>query len=258
MRDPPQRRRFRSLYLWHRYLGLAAALLVACLAVTGVLVQHAQYFGLQDNFAENQILIQWYGLSPNPVTSYPTPKHWVSHSGETIYLNSSPLEGKYTGLLGAVESGLLLIAITDDSLLLLTHEGDLVENIGIEDGLPEPPQRIAYLKPQGVILQGTKAFWQPDHDWLHWHAYQGQSPEWSQPRAIPAELLAEIQQHNLSHELSWERVFLDLHSGRLFGEYGIFIMDLAALAMLLLAASGTVIWLQRRPSKRLRKLKLKG
>ncbi|MEN8129506.1 MAG: PepSY domain-containing protein [Pseudomonadota bacterium] len=257
MRDPPQRRRFRSLYLWHRYLGLVAALLVVCLAVTGVLVQHAQYFGLQSNYAENQILLQWYGLTPNPVTSYPTPKHWLSHSGETIYLNNNPLEGKYTGLLGAVESGLLLIAITEDSVLLLTHEGDLVEDIGVEDGLPEPPQGIAYRKPQGVILQGRNVFWHPDHDWLNWHPYKGPSPEWSQPRTTPAALLAEIQQHNLSHELSWERVLLDLHSGRLLGEYGTFVMDLAALAMLLLAGSGTVIWLQRRPSKRLRRHKFK-
>jgi len=39
---------------------------------------------------------------------------------------------------------------------------------------------------------------------------------------------------------------LDLHSGRVLGASGIYLMDLAAVAMLLLAASGAWLWFQRR------------
>lgn len=252
MRDLPQRRRFRSLYLWHRYFGLVAALFVTLLAVSGVLVQHAHTLGLQEIHLGNRLLLQWYGLTSNPVVSYSTQSHWVSQSGEYIYINAHPVQGKYADLLGAVDSGLLLALISTESVMLFTQKGELVENIGQDAGLPEKPLGIGYHTSEGVIIQGESASWQPDENWLNWRKYKGTPPDWSKPQAAPEALFDKIRQHNLSHELTWERFLLDLHSGRLLGKYGIYIMDLAALAMLFLAFSGTLVWMQRRPSRRFR------
>ena len=46
--------------------------------------------------------------------------------------------------------------------------------------------------------------------------------------------------------LKLERVILDLHSGRIFGQYGVFIMDAAAIALLWLSLSGMWVWNSRR------------
>jgi len=45
--------------------------------------------------------------------------------------------------------------------------------------------------------------------------------------------------------LSWERLLLDLHSGRLFGSVGVFIIDLAGIALLLIALSGVWVWVTK-------------
>ena len=42
--------------------------------------------------------------------------------------------------------------------------------------------------------------------------------------------------------LSYERVLLDLHSGRIFGRVGVLVVDAAAVALLLLALSGFYMW----------------
>jgi len=47
--------------------------------------------------------------------------------------------------------------------------------------------------------------------------------------------------------LSWERLLLDLHSGRLFGAAGVYVVDAAGLLFALLALSGVgTWWLHRR------------
>ena len=54
------------------------------------------------------------------------------------------------------------------------------------------------------------------------------------------------------HGLPLERVLLDLHSGRIFGEAGVWLVDAAALLFLLLAGSGLWLWGRRHASGRAR------
>ncbi|UJF20979.1 PepSY domain-containing protein [Shewanella sp. OMA3-2] len=55
-----------------------------------------------------------------------------------------------------------------------------------------------------------------------------------------------IELNARSNHLSWERVILDLHSGRVFGPLAIWLWDIFALALLLVACSGVWIWLKQR------------
>jgi uncharacterized iron-regulated membrane protein len=50
--------------------------------------------------------------------------------------------------------------------------------------------------------------------------------------------------------LSAERVMLDLHSGRILGRAGVYLVDAAAIVFLLLAVSGTWLWARRQASIR--------
>jgi uncharacterized iron-regulated membrane protein len=45
--------------------------------------------------------------------------------------------------------------------------------------------------------------------------------------------------------LTLERLILDLHSGRIFGAYGIYVMDAAAIVLLWLSGSGLWVWWRR-------------
>lgn len=50
---------------------------------------------------------------------------------------------------------------------------------------------------------------------------------------------------NMAEVVTWDRVLLDLHTGRFFGEAGIYVMDAAAILLLLLALSGIYNWIKR-------------
>ena len=49
-----------------------------------------------------------------------------------------------------------------------------------------------------------------------------------------------------NHTISWQRLMQDLHSGRWFGGWGVWMMDIAAVILLLLAVSGLWMWWGKR------------
>ena len=58
----PRIKQLRSLYLWHRYIGLAAALFVIVLTVTGLLLNHTEELGLDSSSVQSDTLLDWYGI----------------------------------------------------------------------------------------------------------------------------------------------------------------------------------------------------
>lgn len=242
----PQRPKFRSLYLWHRYTGLVCAILVLLLAVTGLLLQHGKQLALNQTFVANRALLTHYGVTPNPVTSYKTSAHWLSHAGRHLYLDGKPLTGEYENILGAAETIFGYAVVAEQRLVLFDNEGRLIETLAAHTGLPEPVLGIGSSRTEAVVMRGSKTYWLPDKDFMTWTAYQGPHPVWVNPEQTPPELLTTIQAHDLSHTISIERLLLDLHSGRLLGKYGILVMDAAAVGLILLSCSGIWVWLQRR------------
>jgi hypothetical protein len=247
--DALPRRRFRSLYLWHRYLGLGVALLVLLLSITGLALNHTEGLRLDERPVPWRWLARWYGLEPNPVTAFRTGNHWVLEAGGTLYLEGRAVARDTGALYGAAEDPPLVAAVTAQGLLLFSRGGELVELLRPGEGLPEPVLGIARDE-QGIVVRGATSAWRPDPDWIEWRPHQGPSPTWARPVQPPAELLDRVRTADLARALSWERVLLDLHTGRILGTRGPLLMDLAAAGMITLALSGFWVWVQRRPRRR--------
>ncbi|MEK9766944.1 MAG: PepSY-associated TM helix domain-containing protein, partial [Thalassolituus sp.] len=63
------------------------------------------------------------------------------------------------------------------------------------------------------------------------------------PEPVKASELAQFPAVNSS--ISLQRIVLDIHSGRWFGSWGIWMMDLAAVVLILLSISGLWLWWSR-------------
>ena len=66
--------------------------------------------------------------------------------------------------------------------------------------------------------------------------------EWARAASQPAALAATLAEVYRGSGVSYERVLLDLHSGRLFGRGGEFVVDAAALCLLSLALTGSYMF----------------
>ena len=108
--------KWRSLYQWHRMLGIAAGVFVLLLAVTGLMINHTESLELDERYAKADWLLNWYGIAPPAdAVSYRLGEHWVSQLGNRLYLDGEEIPGSYGRLLGVAGTRqLLVIAVEGD------------------------------------------------------------------------------------------------------------------------------------------------
>lgn len=242
------RLKLKSLYVWHRYVGVVAAVFVMLLSSSGILLNHTEELALDHRFVQARWLLNWYGIqAPESGSSTKTPQGRLTLLGTKLYLNTHLLEGDYEQIYGAVATDGLLVVAVDYDLLLLTAQGEYVERLSKGDGAPGEIDRVG-LDAAGRLIVGTKTGpYHADGQLLDWQPWSGgsDSVNWSTSHRIAGSELSEIQLDYLHRILPWERVMLDLHSGRLLGSFGPWLMDAAAVLMLFLAGSGVFIWWKR-------------
>ncbi len=245
-----RRSKIRSLYVWHRYAGVSAAVLVLLLALTGVALNHGDALHLERRFVGAAGLLDWYGIGVEEPVSFRIGGRWVSAVGRRLYLDARALPVRIDGALrGALQAGPLLVAASTGGLLLLTAQGTPVERIGPAQGAPSGIEAIAAGTDGAVRVRTAHGIYRVDLDRLDWSADAAPQAAWIAPAQAPAALRARLRRDARAHVLSWERVLLDVHSGRILGAAGTWLTDAAAAALVFLAVSGLRLWVRGRRSR---------
>jgi len=242
----------RSLFIWHRYIGLAAALFVVVLALTGLVLNHTEELALDERHVKNGPLLDWYGVhAPAHITSYRVDDHILSAVGSQVYWNTQRVPQVEGPLLGALGFADLVVAAVEGQLLLLTPDGELIERLGGSAGVPAGMQAIGLAANGKLAIRAAHGFYRTDRDFLEWHETETlDNVTWSSAIETPDALHAALVDAYRGSGLSLERVLLDLHSGRILGNWGVYLMDAAAVLLLLLAITGVWLWGKRRASAR--------
>lgn len=240
--------KLKSLYVWHRYIGLSAALLVVLLSITGIALNHTERFSLDHRFVRSTLLLDWYGIQP-PKTAihYGTANNSVTLMDRQLFLNTRPLNEEVASLTGFILQNDMIIVSQRDSILLLTNDGRLIERLGKNEGVPSNIERLGTTTEDRLLVGTPGGIYSVDADYLKWSAWQGDTDTitWSIPSPLAEDELLRLQRLFRGKILPWERVILDLHSGRIFGPWGPWLMDTAAILLLFLAGSGIFIWWKR-------------
>ena len=230
----------------HRYIGIISAAFVIVLSITGLMLQHTEKLSLDQKFLSIDWILDRYQIGHNPIQTYPAGPHHVSQAGDFLYIDGKSAQRFDQDLVGAILFKDGIVVASRNKLTLLDIDGSLIDEIDLLSGLPEKPLGIA-IDPNGhPILRGVNTYWWGTLDLVDWQPLRGPHPDWVAPVETPDSMTAEINQHNRSHEISWERVVLDLHSGRLFGQAGAYVVDASAILFIVLALSGIILWSRRR------------
>lgn len=246
-----QKRRRRQkvrafLWRWHRRLGLVAAILVMVLSVTGIMLNHTETLKLDESPLRNQLLLSLYGVEAPEITSYAMGARYLSHlGGDYLYLNADELaycRGRFAGVVSI--SGLWIVGCGDE-LILLTEDGEIVERIGSVYQFPTSLSRIGRCGESLCFEAGAQRYI-GDVDQLSWRPVDKGLSDWSQSVVAPESIRRELIERFQGEGINWERVVLDLHSGRILSGFGVALMDLTALGLVLLSLSGFTLWYQGR------------
>lgn len=204
-------RYLRSVYTWHRWLGVIASLFVLLLATTGLVLNHSDDLKLNQRYICGAFLLKPYQVMLEaPALGLEGSGHWWTLHADWLWYDTQPLMRAPTGSL-LVRSG--------DDIALQSPDGDW-----------------HLFAPNGALIErGTRNV---DPSTIADH----------QP--LPESLVATLQTKAPCQQVSWERWLLDLHAGRLFGAHGSKLMDAAAILFIVLACSGLVLWQRFRRSRK--------
>jgi len=216
-------RRLQFLARWHRRIALLACIWLVALAATGLLINHANDWGLDRSPLSASLQRLVYGIEPAS----------SDFCGHVIALGAD-CNGVFGRL--ALPSGELLLA--PDRLHLLDSTGQLIESL--------PVSRLGLDSLEGgrregdwIYLRSREQTVRIDPDLVDW---QVQDPE------SAAALSSESWQvpPAANEPITWERFLLDLHAARFLGPLAKTFTDLMAGLILLLAFSGAWLWWLKR------------
>lgn len=235
-----------TAFIWHRRIGLAAIVLLIILAITGMMLNHTEGLQLDETYVESSALLNWYGLEPEgEIISYAIKKHMVSSWGSQLFFNKKTIATSAQTLRGAVHSEQLIIVAFDSEIFLLSHDGKLIDRISTHPYFSSI-KRIGLKDDRPVIESNNLLYYMADEQVIDWNTTTANNIEWSLISTLDKTQTIELRKAYRGNSLNMERVILDLHSGRIFGQYGIYLMDAAAIILIWLSLSGLWIWQSRK------------
>lgn len=243
--NKPQSQKRRSVFHWHRQLGLAVSLLVIVLSITGILLNHTEEFELDSSHVKSEFLLKWYGIKKPIINSYPVGKNWLSHVGDKLYFNELLVEKEISPIIGAIAMKNFIAVATQNELILLTPNGEKIERLDATTGVPGNITAVGTDSSAQLFLMTDKVIFQANDDVTEWTHSKDKNITWASASALPSKLESAINTLFRGKGLTKERVLLDLHSGRILGKAGPFIMDLSAILLLILSLSGCWMYAKR-------------
>jgi hypothetical protein len=236
--------RRRRLLRWHRRVGVAASLIILAIVATGILLNHSEKLGLDRLTVGPEIMQYWYGMpSETKPTSFSVGADRLTWYQDTLYFNEDQLIGQVNSIIGAALLKSAFVVATNRELLIFTNKGSLVEKLSGAD-IPGDIKKIGVKFGSTVILLTPSGQYSSSGDFLEWVAHP-EATAWIDPLPNSGTFNEKLRKTHFGQGLPWSRFLLDIHTGRLLGNLGPYLIDLVALCVLFLVGSGLYNSLRR-------------
>lgn len=224
---------------WHGLVGAAIVLFMVYLILSGLALNHVDILKLDKREVSYSWLMRWYGIDAAvPTKGYLLGKSYLSWEEGKWVLDGKLLSSSAGQPVGAVEVGGINYIATTSALYLYQSDGQLLDKLE-KQLLPAFPISALGKMGDNVMLQTPSAIY-ASVDGLNWDLSNVSGLKLSTLQDLPADVKrrsADI----LAPGISLQRILQDMHSGRFFGRYAVWVMDIATLILLGLGLSG--FWL---------------
>lgn len=237
----------QGLINWHRTIGFIATIFIVVLVISGLALNHTGELKLDEIYIENDLVLDWYGIAPQKApVSYRAGRHLVTQIDQRVYLDDVEITGNSESLMGAVGSADFIVLAFTHSIHLITQEGELIEKVTGLQGLPGEIQGLG-LGPGGeIIIRSGGVVFYSDPGMQAWSPDKETAGFWSvnEKPAVPME--KKLIRMYRGKGLSLEKLLGDVHSGRILGRLGVFLVDLSGIIFVILSITGWWVWMKRR------------
>ncbi len=235
----------------HRAVAIVSIILIVFVAISGILLQHAEDLG----WHKKTIHLNWQLDLYKVPASHATAWHIAnSHQQQAIqlgflwYLQDHKINHDDLKLKGAAWIEPLWILADERNLYLYDEHYQPVETIPLNF----PVSKIGVYQ-QKLVIQSNAAFYQADENLIEFNQTDVKAQiDWSVIEPLQSKLAQKLPQR--VSNITYLKLMQDLHGGRLWGLPHWLIPDLTAFALLFLSLSGVMMKWQRRPRKKKRKI----
>lgn len=243
----PKRNFTATLREWHKKAGLFACLFLIWLALSGVLLTRSVELGFDATRIDWDWLMAMYGLHAEPPQNgYTADGHWLASTAEFTVVDGKALQTRLPTVTGFVAGGdpsypMLFVGGTE-SLVLLSKEGERIDELRAPILPISSVRRMGNLKsdPSVIAIQDFDAYQSADGGET-WKPVQSSEVLWSQQVPMPEEERARVVEFARPRVIV-EQFLIDLHSGRLFGPVGAWLITLIGFVATWIAISGVWMW----------------
>ena len=234
----------------HRWIGLSLVIFVVYLSVSGIVLNHAGDLRLESRYVSWSWLLDAYGLQvPDPAASFSDAGHRATLLGERLFLDGRDTGQRDSTLTGIAALGPLVVIGGERHIYLFTAAGEFVEAINLGATLNGALESVGRAGDRAVVRSAGRLY-RSDADVAMFASWDDAIVDhWSVSSSPGAEEMQALEAAWRGKGVTIERLVLDLHSGRLFGKAGPFLMDLIAILLILLSLSGLVMYKVRNRRK---------
>ena len=248
----PPRRRKPWNRLFHRWVGitLLIPLVVAC--VTGMILNHTVDLDLSSRHTSAPWVQASYGmnLEGEPEAYGLEDKAYAATWDSRIFHRSSIIDDS-ARLVGAVPLRDGTAVVTASTVHYYGLDGELIETISSATLPATPISRAGRTRDLTLVFETPTGTFTSDENLLSFAASpDDQETNWSTV-VTPSESDLKTWRTTFSGDgVPLDRVILDIHSGRFFGTIGKWIYDITVIGVLILSATGLVLFLKTRRRNR--------
>ncbi len=248
---PPKKRKLKRFHTrLHRWLGMWSLAIVLVIAVTGVILNHTAGLELDQRRVTWSPLLKYYGMEPagEPSVFLAGDRLLATWDGQILLdglvVDFAPESGELVGA-GTVDGG-RHVYVFPDLVLAVEANGQIFDRLDAAS-LPPSPIRRAGSREDRLILETDDGARFVLVDWLEAKPAPGAEPAWFTPAgSISGDQRERLAEAFRAEGLALSRILLDVHSGRILGPVGVLLYDLAAVSLVILGITGTMLWFRRR------------
>lgn len=230
------------LHRWHRRIGVLASVFLIWMAVSGWLLNHTGALNLARHTVHSNWVLQRYGIKTIlPEHAFVAASHWLVATAESTFLDGRSIDTSTDGglaqPLGMIASNSMLFVANAKQLKIYSFDGSAIDSIDTSLLPITNISRIGSGCSGVVIADDNKMF--ASIDGVTWQACID-TVSWAVSAPLTAAQQATIEPL-LQSGISFERMLLDLHSGRFLGTWGPYFVDVLGACLVLLGLSG--VWM---------------
>lgn len=220
--------------------------LLACLIllqlVAGLLLNHSKQLELGQRYLTWEWLMTHYGMGLKEAdAAFLVDDKIISQFDTQLFVDASPVTHLERSLLGAIALEDVIVLATDQALILLNREGEYLDTLHAQAGIPAPIQNIGTYHGEPVI-QARNGMWRSNFLLDVWEPLSLQGVSWSRPYPIPDSVASELKTYFHGKGITVKQVLTDFRNGHWLAPVGIWLNDVLMLFMLLLIFSGVRFW----------------